>query len=54
MVEQREPSGLFESVTAWGNKIFPFQFLNGDEKVEDSKRLNAQKEYNGNICLNLI
>ncbi|XP_003251207.3 DNA ligase 1 isoform X2 [Apis mellifera] len=47
MVEQREPSGLFESVTAWGNKIFPFQFLNGDEKVEDSKRLDAQKEYNG-------
>ncbi|PBC34517.1 hypothetical protein APICC_07771 [Apis cerana cerana] len=43
---KREPLGLFESVTAWSNKIFPFQFLNGNEKVEDSKRLDAQKEYN--------
>ncbi|XP_043800201.1 ABC transporter F family member 4-like [Apis laboriosa] len=45
IVGQREPLGLFESVTAWSNKIFPFQFLNG--KAEDSKKLDAQKEDNG-------
>lgn len=51
---QREPLGLFESVTAWSNKIFPFQFLNGNKKAEDSKKLDAQKEDNGNRLYRLV
>lgn len=51
---QREPLGLFESVTSWSNKIFPFQFLNGNKKAEDSKKLDAQKEDNGNRLYRLV